>query len=143
MLDRIRDFHGELSTYYHQLSESTDKQRVKLLLDHMSSHEKQLQDSLLAYEEDASKQVMDTWVDCTYCNEILATCEQTPIAQESGVDSVIKATLHIDNCLLQFYREVAANVESQRVRDVFQNLVELEEGELRKLALNALQVGDV
>jgi len=143
MLDRVSDFHGQLAEYYHQLSESTDRQRVKLLLDHMSGHEKQLQESLHDYEEDASKQVMNTWVDCKYCNEVLATCEQIPIAPETSVDSVVQATLDIDRCLVRFYREVATKVESEKVRDVFQNLVEMEENELRKLALSALQVGDV
>jgi len=114
-----------------------------LLLDHMSNHEEQLQASLGAYEDDASEQVMNTWVDCKYCNEVLATCEQMPIAPETSVDNVVKATLDIDSCLIRFYREVADKVESGKVRDVFRNLVEMEEGELRKLALSALQVGDV
>lgn len=143
MLDRVREFHGQLAAYFHQLSESSDRQRVKLLLDHMSNHEEQLQASLGAYEDDASEQVMNTWVDCKYCNEVLATCEQMPIAPETSVDNVVKATLDIDSCLIRFYREVADKVESGKVRDVFRNLVEMEEGELRKLALSALQVGDV
>jgi rubrerythrin len=143
MLDEVRDFHGQLAEYYHQLSESTDRQRVKLLLDHMSDHEKQLQESLRDYEEDASKQVMNTWVDCKYCNEVLATCEQIPIGPETSVDSIVQATLDIDSCLVRFYREVADKAESEKVRDVFQNLVDMEENELRKLALSALQVGDV
>lgn len=143
MLDHVREFHGQLAEYYDQLSKTAERQRVKLLLDHMSSHEKQLQDSLNTYEEGAPRQVMDTWVDCKYCNDVLAACEQIPIAPEASLEEVIKATLDIDNCLLRFYREVAENVESERVREVFLNLIELEEGELRRLAFGALQVSDV
>src|SRR5210317_140472 len=43
---------------------------------------------------------------------------------------------------IQFYSEVAEKVESERVRDVFRNLVEMEESELRQLAFSALQVRD-
>jgi hypothetical protein len=143
MLDQVRDFHGQLADYYHQLSESSDRQRVKLLLDHMSNHENQLQEGLRGYEEDASQQVMNTWIDCQFCDEVLATCKQIPISAETSVDSVVKATLDIDSCLIRFYREVADKVESENVRDVFQNLVGMEEAELRKLALSALQVGDM
>ena len=142
MLDQVRDFHGQLAEYYHQLSESSDQQRIKLLLDHMSNHEKQLQGSMRDYEEDASKQIMDTWVDCKYCDEVLATCKQIPIVPEASVESVVQATLDIDNCLMRFYREVAEKVESEKVRDVFRNLVEMEESELRQLAFSALQVRD-
>jgi rubrerythrin len=143
MLDEVREFHGQLSDYYHELSDSADQQRVKLLLDHMSDHERHLQESLGAYEEDASKQLMDTWVDCKYCDEVLATCQRTPIAQETSVDGVIRATMDIDGCLIRFYREVAEKVNSQTIRDVFRNLIDLEEGELRRLALSALQISDV
>ena len=143
MLDQVREFHGQLAEYYHQLSDSSDQQRVKLLLDHMSNHEKQLQEGLRDYGEDASEQILNTWVDCKYCDDVLMTCKQIPIVPEASVKNVIQATLDIDNCLVRFYREVAEKVESEKVRGVFQNLVEMEESELRQLALSALQVRDL
>ena len=143
MLDQVRDFHQKLSEYYDQLSKDSDKQRIKMLLDHMSKHEHDLSEGLGAYEESATRNVMDTYVDCEHCNQILATCEQTPILPETDVDSVIKAAIDIDNCLLRFFREVADYAETERVRDVFRNLVDMEEAELRNLALSALQVTDI
>jgi rubrerythrin len=143
MLDQVREFHGQLSEYYSQLSDNAEEQRVKMLLDHMSSHEQHLQSSLTAYEEDASRQVMDTYVDCIYCDEILAICEQTPVTPQMNVDSVIRTSMDVDNCLLRFYREVAANADCETVRDLFRNLIDMEEGELRKLAMNALGAKDM
>ena len=143
MLDQVGEFHGQLAEYYSQLSDTAAQQRVKMLLDHLSSHEQHLQTSLAAYEEDASRQVMDTYVDCIYCDEILATCEQTPVTPEMSVDGVIRVAMDVDNCLLRFYREVAAKADSETVREVFRNLIELEEGELRKLAMNALWAMDM
>lgn len=46
MLDEVREFHGQLSDYYHKLSDSTEQRRVKLMLDHMSDHQRNLQDRL-------------------------------------------------------------------------------------------------
>lgn len=86
---------------------------------------------------------MDTWVDCKYCDEVLATCERRPIVQETSADGVIRTTMDIDGCLIRFYREVAEKVDSENIREVFKNLIDLEEGELRKLALSALQISDV
>jgi len=142
MLEQVRDFHGQLVQYYDQLSKEAEQQRVKMLLDHMSKHEQDLQDGLRAYEETATQNVMETYVDCEYCNEILATCRQTPIAPETSVDGIITVAMDVDNCLLRFFREVAEHAETERVRDVFRNLVEMEESELRKLAMNALQAMD-
>jgi hypothetical protein len=143
MLDQVRDFHGQLADYYHQTSKSTDQQRVKLLLDHMSGHESQLKKSLGRYEEDASRQIMDTWVDCRHCNETLVTCQKILISPETSVDDVIRAALDVDNCLMRFYREVAEKVDSESVREVFGNLIDMEESELRQLALGALQLADM
>ena len=143
MLDQIRDFHGQLAEYYAQLSDETGQQRVKMLLDHMSGHEQDLQSSLAAYEDGASRQVMDTWVDCSQCDEIIATCKQTPIAPETSIDGVIGVAMDVDRCLLHFYREAAEKAETESVRDVFKNFIEMEEAELRKLALNALQAADM
>ena len=51
--------------------------------------------------------------------------------------------MDIDNCLLRFFREVAESTETEKVRDVFKNFIDMEEGELRKLAINALQATDI
>lgn len=143
MLDQVREFHGQLAEYYSQLSDTVAQQRVKLLLDHMSSHEQHLQAGLAAYEEAASQQVMNTYVDCIYCDEILATCEQMPITPQMNVDGVIGVAMDVDNCLLRFYREVAANADSEAVRELFRNLIDAEEADLRKLALDALAAVDM
>ena len=143
MLDQVREFHGQLAEHYSQLSETAAQQRVKLLLDHMSSHEQHLQTGLAAYEEIAAQPVMNTYVDCIYCDEILATCEQTPITPQMNVDGVIRVAMDVDNCLLRFYREVAENADSEAVRELFQNLVDGEEADLRKLSLDALAAVDM
>jgi rubrerythrin len=143
MLDQVADYHGQLANYYSQLSDDAAQQRVKMLLDYMASHEINLQGSLAAYEEDASRQILNTYVDCKQCDDVLVTCQQMPIEPEMSVDGVIKAAMDVDRCLLRFYREVAENAEPESVRDVFRNLVEMEEAELRKLALNALGATDI
>ena len=143
MLDQIHDFHGQLAEYYNQVSNSTEQQRIKMLLEHMSKHEQDLQEGLRAYEETAPQGAMNTYVDCEYCNEILVTCKQTLIAPETSVEGVMRVAMDVDNCLMRFFREAAQQAETESVREIFRNLVEMEEAELRKLALNALQVADV
>jgi rubrerythrin len=143
MLDQVREFHGQLSKYYSRLSDTVTQQRVKMLLDYMASHERNLKKNMAAYETDASRQVMDTYVDCKYCDEILATCRRTPIAPETSLAGVVKVALDVDGCLLRFYHEVAENAESEVVREVFRNLIDAEEAELRKVALSALGAQDI
>lgn len=143
MLDQVREFHGQLVEYYDGLSDKAALQRVKMLLDYMGSHEKNLQASLSAYEEGAPRVVLDSWVDCRYCEEVLATCEQTPVTPELSVDDVTKVAVDVDQCLIRFYGAVVENAESHMVREVFRNLIVMEESEMRKLALSAQQADDI
>jgi len=143
MLDQVSEFHGQLAKYYDGLSDKAALQRVKMLLDYMGSHEVNLQTSLSAYEEGAPQVVLDTWVDCKQCENILATCEQTPITPELSVDGVTKLAMDVDQCLIRFYGEVVERAESHMVREVFKNLIAMEEGELRKLSLSAQQAKDI
>ena len=117
--DQVRDFDGQLADYYSQLSDKAAQQRGKMLLDHISSHERNLQSSMAAYEEGASRQVMDTWMDCRHCEEIIATCEQTPIAPDLSVDGVVNVAMDVDRCPLHraIGREVLAGYEQDRVQN--------------------------
>jgi hypothetical protein len=142
MFDEVRVFHGQLADYYDQLGDSAGQKRVKLLLDHMSSHERHLQESLGAYKAGATKKVMNTFVDCIACDQIFRTCKQTPITPAMTVEGVINVAMDVDKCLQHFYREVADNADSETVREVFRNLIDEEESELRQLALNALGAAD-
>jgi hypothetical protein len=143
MLDQVREFHGQLAEYYDGLSDEATRQRVKMLLDYMSSHEKNLQASLSAYEEGTPQVVLDTWVDCRYCEEVLATCEQTPITPELSVDGLTKVAMDVDLCLIRFYRAVVENAESHMVREIFKSMITMEEDELRKQAFSAQQANDI
>ena len=143
MFDQVREFHGQLAEYYDGLSDEETQQRVKMLLDYMSSHEKNLQASLSAYGEGIPQVVFDTWVDCRYCEEVLATCEQTPITPELSVDGVTKVAMDVDQCLIHFYRAVVENAEFHTVREVFRNMIAMEEDELRKQAFGIQQAKDI
>ena len=138
MFAQVSDFHGELADYYEHLSDSTEQTRIKLLLDHLGSHERHLEESLKAYEGDTGRHVMDAFVDCVACDDILITCRQTPVTPEMSVEGVINVAMDVDKCLQHFYREVADKADSETVREVFRNLIDQEESELRNLALDAM-----
>ena len=75
-------------------------------------------------KEEIQVVVLDSWVDCRYCEEVLATCEQTPVTPELSVDDVTKVA--VDQCLIRFYGAVVENAESHMVREVFRNLIVME-----------------
>lgn len=141
ILDQGRAYHGQLTQYYQQLSGEAERQRLKLLLDHLGGHERNMQKVLAGYTDGGPEEVLNTWVDWRHREEILGLC-QPPPTPEMSVDKVIEAAMALDNCLLDFYREVVESADSERVREVFRNLIDAEEMELRKLAQDSQQVRD-
>ena len=143
ILNNVCEFHGHLSAYYHQLSDDMDQSRIKLILDLLSQHEAGLRESLEAYEEDASKEVMDSWIECPSCQEIRQRLGQLLSAgTESNLESVVERALALDRCLFDFYREGEAHAPNPRVQRVFRSLAALQQGEVRELALSATQICD-
>ena len=142
LLEQAAQFHGRMAEFYHGLSDRAPKERVKLLLDYMSTHEKNLHDSLEDFDEEASEGVMDTWVDRDHCDRIVHACENLPAAPELSIDGVTTLAMRVDETLIGFYDELARKAEGEDVRTVFRNLVAQEQAELRRLARDALMVGD-
>lgn len=143
MLDQVREFHGQLAEYYGSLSAKADQRRVAMLLDYLSSHERNLQEGLAQFEEEASRQVLDSWVDCSHMERMIATCAPSAVTPDMSVDGVTSVAMDVDECLMHCYQEIAEEAESDSVRDVFKNLIAMEQAELRKLARNALGAADV
>ncbi len=142
LLEQAAEFHGRMADFYHRLSDKVEKGRVRLLLDYMSSHERNLRDSLEDYDDEASAGILNTWVDRDYCDRIVHACEQLPGEPELDVDGVTRLAMRVDSDLMAYYAELARRAESDKVREVFCNLVFMEQSELRRLARNALSAAD-
>jgi hypothetical protein len=123
VLDYVRAFHKRLSDFYHQLSDETEKPKVKMLLNYMSLHEKHLQEDLAAYEESAPRKVMDTWYQGTPDKSILERYEGIQIRPDLSLYEVVCLAFEIDDSLIEFFRGMVECSECQAVREVFINLL--------------------
>ena len=65
VLENSIDFHMRTSSLYAELSQKTVDPRAKLLLNYMSIHENELVDNQKRFNKDASKRIMDTWLQFT------------------------------------------------------------------------------
>ena len=130
VLDHAREFHGHVSEYYHRLSEKSQKARVKMLLDYMSWHEKELEKALAQYEEGVSERVLNTWFQYPPPKGVLEVCMCMNMnfeeREDLTVDDVVGMALELDKCLIQLYEVMVVRSEYEEVREVFKNLLEAE-----------------
>jgi len=145
VLDHAREFHGQVSVYYRQLGKKVQKERVKMLLEYMSRHEKHLEENLARYEEDVSGRILNTWFQYPPPKDILKTVVSFTLEGKENltVDEVIDLALRIDDCLIQLYKQMAAESECGDVREVFTNLLEMEKHREMDLVRDALHLKEI
>ena len=140
LLDRARLFHKRLGELYKRLETVSKQEQVKMLLDYMSRHEKHLTESLSKYEEEASRRVMDYWYKYTPNNKSCENLENIELRPDMTIDDVISLAMRMDECLVELYRSVAENAESEEVKEIFNSLLEMEKQEKVELLRNALDL---
>lgn len=143
VIDYMRDMHASLGSYYIQLSDTAEKQKVKMLLDYLSRHQSHLALSLQKYEADASHKILETWFQYTPQLDILKMLDKQSLEAEMSVDEVIKLAIDLDDAMINIYKEMAENTHSSDVKDVFNNLIQMEQQEKLRSVRDALMLQDL
>ncbi|MCK5676732.1 MAG: hypothetical protein KAH99_06925 [Verrucomicrobia bacterium] len=143
VLAHARKFHQKLSVFYEDLKDSASKERTRALLDYMSRHEKYLADCLIQYEEQVSDNVLDTYFKYGSESTKITAISDFEIKPDMEVADVVAAAMHFDACLIAFYREMAQRALSEKVREVFENLLVMEQHEQIELSKQTLGLGSL
>ena len=139
VLSHARQFHRRLSIFYAELKDGVDKERARTLLDYMSRHEQCLADSLTAYEDGVKNGILDAYFKYESEASPLSKISEFKIKADMDVVDVIAVAMSFDACLIAFYGEMAQRALSSRVREVFENLLLLEQQE--QIGLSKQMIG--
>ncbi len=144
VLDYAKNFHHELSNYYRSLNDKTDQVRVKMLLDYLAVHEEKLETNIKRIEENVSGKVLETWFKYTLCEDLRK--ELANMIYKIGdvsVEEIIRMAIQLDDCLIKIYKKIAANSDIPEVREIFQNLSELEDHQKRRFVMDSTRMYDM
>ena len=144
VLDHANNFHQQASEYYRQLADQVTSPRVKMMLDYLSDHEKTLRHGLQEYQENASANLLDTWLQFTHDESTLsALSDATQAGAGMTLDDVVDLAMKVDRCLIELYREMASSTDSKEVTELFLNFIELGKQEMLQMARNAAMAQDL
>lgn len=139
VLEQARAFHRKLSEFYDHLSSTAEKERARALLDYLSRHENYLEGCLKEFMQDVSRNVLDSYFQYGSDASNLKGIIDFEIRASMDVEDVVAAAMHFDACLIKFYREMAEKAQSTRVREVFENLLVMEEHEQIELSKTSIE----
>lgn len=143
VLTHARKFHRRLSEFYEDLKDSVEKERTRALLDYLSRHEQYLDETLGKFQDAVSDNVLDTFVN--YKAETANVSEITDfvITEDMTVDDVVAAAMHFDSLLIKFYGDMARKTNNQKVRELFENLLVMEQHEQIELSKQTLELASI
>ncbi|MCD6527167.1 MAG: hypothetical protein J7K75_09280 [Desulfuromonas sp.] len=143
ILDYARNFHRQAGEFYQQLADKAQGARVKLLLDYIIRHEKHLEKALAEFEEGASSKALSTWYQYSKEQRTFAPLDAILISPAMTTEDIMKIGTTIDNCLIASYKGVADTATTPEVREIFENLLQMEEQEKHVKARIALGINDM
>lgn len=137
-----QDIHSSASNLYEQLREQTQRERVDMLLKFLSKHEEELAQILAKVTADVSDKILDEWhqTELTSVAQILDGCKECH--PDISVDELVNMALRVDDSLISLYKHMASESSTDDARQLFNNLVLLEENEKMKTARAALSTND-
>lgn len=138
VLDYAKKFHRDLSGFYAKLGETAAKEKIRILLNYISRHEQHLEECLQGYENDASRNILDTWFKYTPEMPPCRCFEKEVLTPDMTVDQVVETMLRIDRCFIELYRQMAEKAHTPEMRDLFNKLLDMEKTEETQLLSRAL-----
>jgi rubrerythrin len=142
VLQLSQDIHKNASILYEQLREQTQRERIDMLLKFLSRHEEELAQTLAKVQSDVSERILDEWhqTELTSIEAVLDGCKQCH--PDISLEELVELALKVDDALISLYRHMASDATTDAARQLFNNLVVLEENEKMKTARAALSTND-
>jgi len=143
IINAARAFHQRASVFYQQLSDQTQGAKVKMLLDYLVRHEAHLDRALGDYSQEVRSKALDSWYQYAQEQCLLQPFDVSQYPAEMTIDDVLNIGLDIDRCLVASYKGMADAATSPAVREIFENLLLMEQQQKHKLARIALEISDM
>lgn len=142
VLDYSRKLHEHASNLYQQLRDQTQRERVDMMLKLLAEHEDALARTMASTSENTAQKVLDEWhqFEPGSISEALRNCRECH--PDMSVEELSAIALKIDDYLITLYRQMASEATSEASRNLFENLVKLEETEKIRTVRAALSVND-
>lgn len=143
LIDFIETYHRQLKEFYQAHRDSMDAERLKMLLEYINRHEKNIQEVLRNIREEDQDIILKTWVQFVPFSETVLS-QNRLTDPERDLDSMVQQVFELDDHLIRFYNKmIHQSGIGKPVKEFFQQLITLEEKEKTQIAQAARQIKDL
>lgn len=143
ILEWNQAIHEHLAQRYSELADQSGRERVTLMLQYLADHETALQNAVQAYETDAADALLDTWFEHAPELELPPSLAELKInLQKASVMDIVKIAVNTHEYLMSIYRELHDQTDIATAREMFANLLEMEQHDAMRTVRDAQRLED-
>ncbi len=133
VLSEIRTYHRSLAELYQRLAARSSTPRAVLLLTYLASREQKLAAALDLYEATAPANVLDAWFQIAYPENLEEFIQLTSVDVNMDIEQVRTLVTEADEFLISLLEHVLRCSTTEDVKEVFQDMIDLEREEEKML----------
>lgn len=142
IIRHTKAFHKMAADYYMELSENSNKERLKILLNYLAIHEKHLEETFAEYEDVAGTIVIDFWIKYNSCDDKLYKLQNSKFSPAT-YEELIELAIELDECVIKMFKYLRDNAKTEELRNIFNDILKLEKNESRLAIKNLSRLSDL
>jgi len=143
VLEHGRAMHQQIADFYRQLDDASAQTRVRMLLEYLAEHEQHLAEALHELRSVGDPALMHSFLAHMPDPVQFDAALHVPIRPDMEVDEVLEMALRFDDALIELYQNLAEHTDNEAIRNLLNNLTELENLEKRRVVRNTLMMQDL
>ncbi|MFC6634944.1 hypothetical protein [Microbulbifer taiwanensis] len=143
VLKDAEKFHLEMADLYEELLEKSEDKRTQLLLKHMLEHEQRMARNLSNYGEVAQHKVMRTWLQYTHEESAQDFIRGLELSDPPSIKEINNMGREVDRYFSDLYEAVYGAIESAEVKEVFEDLKQIQDKERITLSMATNSLWDM
>lgn len=143
VLKDAEKFHRQMADLYEELLEKAADNRTRLLLQHMLEHERRMARNLANYNGVAQHKVMQTWLQYTHEESASDFIRSLDLSDPPTIKEINNMGREVDRYFSDLYEAVYGAIESAEVKEVFEDLKQIQDKERITLSMATNSLWDM
>jgi len=144
LIEWTRDLHGNLSTCLADCSKKHKQERARALLDYLAKHEAELERIVTEFERQAESKVLATRIYDHMADKTIQTrrvCNEHYVTMD--FDGICREVFEFHDQIIELYTYLAGRAEIPEAKELFEELLAMEQNESMRLARQVGQMNDI
>ncbi|MCW8125317.1 hypothetical protein [Microbulbifer halophilus] len=143
ILKDAEKFHREMADFYEELLDKADNNRTRLLLKHMLEHEQRMAQNLANYSGVTQHKVMKTWLQYTQEESAGHFIKSLNLSDPPTIKEINRMGREVERYFSDLYEAVYGAIESAEVKEVFEDLKQIQDKERITLSMATNSLWDM